>query len=128
MPASNDTNDCIAKAMGWTWDDELVKALWFGYLGRPLPKFTPLTHWRNPEGKPAVRPDFIGTLGGVAGMLRILGPEWSWGWDGTQYVCRQDEEDAWPAKEFFSPSDCPGDCVGEAYMSVFGKEAADGRK
>jgi len=126
MPAPNDLNSRIALAKGWAWDEELLKALWFGYLGRPLPKFTPLTHWHNPEGKPAVRPDFVGTLRGVSGMLRELGNEWQYGACILGFACFRGLH-AGPDEFFTSPDDCPGHCVGEAWMSVHGTWEGDDR-
>lgn len=72
MPAPTDLNSRIALKKRWAWEEGLLKALWFGYLGRPLPKYARFTHWRNPEGKPARRPDYVGTLEGLAGLMREI--------------------------------------------------------
>ena len=128
MPTSTDLslNDRIALAKGWRHTEKPLKALWFGYLGRKSPKFAPLTYWRNPEGEPAIRPDFVGTLEGVAGLMRELGSEWDWGWDSMKrWCCWHGFDYRFADLVFFSPADCPGDCVGDAWLSVFGKENVD---
>lgn len=124
MPARNDLNDRIAIAKGWRWKKLLATVRGYEALG---------THWRNPKGRPALRPDFTGTLEGVAGMLWELG---NWEWLPTTkerawYLPRRDEiTENWicmPHQRdrpmFISGLDRPGDCVGDAYLSM--KEAAD---
>jgi len=140
MPAANDLNDHIAEAKGWTWSEERLSFV-KGYDGAfsTAPRFN--TNWRNPEGKPALRPDFTGTLEGVSGMLRELNARagyrqyWVWGVNTKglidaprdAYYCARHGTASHNMylESFWSPPDCPGDCVGEAYMSVLGKEAAD---
>ena len=146
MPTSTDLslNDRIALAKGWRHTEKPLKALWFGYLGRKSPKFTPLTYWLNPKGKPAIRPDYVGTLEGVSGLLLELNKpcsiwaktrRWLWYWDrlAKKFVC-QEELYVWGASpafriqkgcQFWSPDNRPGDCVGNAWLSVFEKEATD---
>ena len=127
------THDRIAKAKGWTYGEELhISSREMGYMP---------THWRNAEGVLAVRPDFTGTLEGMAGLLSNLnsrpGECWVWmvdakGGTGTQYMqenpahCfRIDSSAPLHGPRFDSPRERPGDCVGAAWMSVFGKEADD---
>lgn len=132
MPAPNDLNDRIAKAKGWTYHE------WYEEAGLPETRSEiPLhTHWRNPSYQIAPRPDFTGALRGVAGMLRELNehehkdritsyslywslPEHKW------FVMEKAHLTDVTYNIWWSPKDRPGDCVGEAWMSVFGKEPAD---
>ena len=117
MPAPTDLNSRIALAKGWSWQDDK----WFP--------------WHNATGGLATLPDYVGTLEGVAGLMRELNeaakPDW-WDWAyfagdskwlrKRYYVARRT-----PTYEvsavFTSPDDHPGDCVGDAWMSV--TEAAD---
>ncbi len=87
-------------------------------------------------------PDFTNTLEGVAGMMWELNEHqktnplpflanyrWSWKWvpEESAYLCKKaDGGGSWEYPLCYSPKDRPGDCVGDAYMSVFGKEADDG--
>jgi len=124
MPTPTDRNARIALANGWTWHKhDFFLAPDFGNL----PELR--THWLDSEGEPAMVPDFVGTLEGVSGMLRELHEagrrcSWSYNIHTHKYICIEDTE-------FFdddviaeSPEDHPGDCVGDAWLSV--KEAADG--
>ena len=107
----SDLNDRIAKAKGW----------------KPRPADYPYRPalWEKPDGAVTVsRPDFTGTLEGATGMLRELGPDWDWNWDGTKWVCSRGLN-CGPDEYFWSSIDHPGDCLGEAWMSVFGKELAN---
>ncbi|GAI14619.1 unnamed protein product [marine sediment metagenome] len=105
MPAS-DVNDRIAKAKGWTYivtGNQLIGIFIF---------------WRNPEGKPAHRPNFTGTLEGVAGMMREL-QDWNLkpcgqGWLYWRTV---------PEETHFVPENNLGICVGEVWISQHEKEA-----
>jgi len=116
----SDINDRIAKVKGWEWSEKKLVVTnrhgigcWF-------------THWRNPQGEPANAPppDFTGTLEGMAGLMREIMEEgqhlvWTPQVDG--YMCADAD---WPRLLcWFSGLDRPGDCVGEAYLSV--KEAGD---
>ena len=132
-------NDRIAIAKGWTYGEELrISSRKMGYVP---------THWCNPEGKPAMRPDFTGTLEGATGMLRELQEaqhrkkkalrrrpdvylHWSWRYVPQEkvYDCDLRNQSGYRHRVFESPVDRPGHCVGEAYMSVFGKEADDDGK
>lgn len=55
MPVPKDVNSQIALKKGWEWLEE--KGAHF---------------WRNPAGNIWPRPDFVGTLKGVSGMLQEL--------------------------------------------------------
>lgn len=122
-------NDRIAEAQGWrrTVTGNKLKGVFI--------------FWRNPEGKPAIRPDFTGTLEGLAGMMRELQEDqhrkekallrrpdvylhWSWRYVPQEkvYACDLRNQSGYRHRTFDSPDDRPGDCVGEAYMSVFDKE------
>lgn len=131
MACPETLNTRIAFSKEWTYGEELhISSREMGYMP---------THWCNPEGTPATRPDFTGTLEGVAGMMSNLnsraGECWVWmvdaeGETGTQYMqenpahCfRIDSSAPLHGPRFDSPADRPGDCVGEAWMSVFRKEA-----
>ena len=98
----DDINDRIALAKGWKW--------------RPKAQM-----YVSPNGSlyaDAV-PNYVGTLEGVSGMLRELGPKWVWGWDGIDMICYREPNPS--LGEWFTSSvTCPGDCVGEAYMSIKG--------
>ena len=119
----SDLNDRIAIAKGWTWQDDK----WFP--------------WHNATGGLATLPDYVGTLEGVAGMLRELNERakandqyWWWGVNVRRlvdaprnaFICVRHgiaEHTLFLVPWFWSPDDRPGDCVGAAYMFVFGKEA-----
>lgn len=118
----SDINDRIAKAKGWKVERKDALDL----HGQPLVwkgQECYREDWYDPDGqyqgdRP---PDFTGTLKGLAGMLRELGGHWVWGWGADELVCSRGENCG--SDEYFcSPPDRPGDCVGDAYMSVFGKE------
>lgn len=136
----SDLNDRIAKAKGWTrvaaskekpaqhWPDGFI---WM------------FPHWLDVNGRPHGHvPDFTGTLEGVAGLMRELQQKqdridernpycsidgrsvWSWRYltHRKQYFCTC--KNAITQTEyagFTSPDDRPGDCVGEAYLTM--KEA-----
>ena len=124
----SDINDRIAIAEGWEW--------------RPKAQM-----YVSPNGSlyaDAV-PDFTGTLEGVAGMMREL-RHWHLSWvtlDATwhmlpvwrervarhgagAWVCKRYRDGIGVADDFFASAfERPGDCVGEARLSVFGKEAGN---
>ena len=107
-------NDRIAKAKGWRWDEHHSYMCGTGTYAT----------WINPEGYGVDHPNYISTLEGVAGLMRELGPDWAWHHHFDSWTCF--ELSLRPtALRFRSPDDRPGDCVGEAYVSVFGKEADD---
>lgn len=131
MPAPSNLNSRIAIAKGWKRGKKRLSFV-KGYNG-PLstaPRFN--TNWRNPEGKPAIRPDFVDTLEGLAGMMRELGHAWVWYFDERilKWCCyrRYHDSRVGTGGQFQSDPEHPGDCVGEAYMGILGKEAADDRK
>ena len=129
-------NDRIAKAKGWVWG-ETERLLPHHRLGHFPPN---TTQWCNSEGNPAMRPDFAGTVEGVAGMMRDLQeretpesvPDYDWAlrwnplfqlWDmwavgGSSHkrlvVFQSRKEEGF------------GVAVGRAYLFVFGKEATNG--
>lgn len=132
MPAPDYTsiNNHIALAKGWTIDKD-----W-------LTEFTPFTcpniYWFNPEGKRVLRPDYVGTLKGMAQLMQELQSrrkpmsQWAWYWNGRKqrFVMRH----AWFRRRLFrrqihaifhSREDQSGRCVGSAWLSVFGKETTD---
>ena len=132
MPAPTDRNARIALATGWTWHEEdFFLAPDFG----SVPELR--THWLAPIAKgeryavPGTPPDYVGTLEGVSEMLRGLNDwERSIGsikrWYITHvpngFTCqRRIGVEVW---ESYTSKE-PGDCVGDAYLSVFGKEDAD---
>ena len=119
----SDLNDRIAKAKGWRWSE--VPSLIAPYQsvdGLTTFRSSVPTHWYNPKAEPAFRPDFANTVEGVTGMLRELGPKWVWGWDGIGMVCQRGAHPN--LREWFTSSvSRPADCVGSAWLSVFGKEA-----
>ena len=132
MPAPNDRNDRIALAKGWRWQPASVIEL------NPPGEinFACTDHWIDVEGN--IRsdvPDFVGTLEGVSGMLWELG-NWEWlpmtkerAWWLPQSIQDQITEHfiCLPHQRiqpiFISPVDRPGDCVGEAWLSM--KEVVD---
>lgn len=133
MPAPTDLNSRIALAKAWAWADVGM------YAGGYRPGGEGFTHWRNPEGTPAIRPRFTGTLEGIAGMMRELNEtelvevttyyDWSLRWSSTFQIWDfygEDEINGERRVQFqSSKQQGPGVAIGEAWMSVFGKEAAD---
>ena len=116
----SDVNDRIAKAKGWEW--------------RPKAQM-----YVSPNGSlyADAAPNYVGTLEGVAGMLRELneGEEapvyWTWGYCPLEetvpmspcYIVTQHCGDVYCTVQAHSDPTHPGDCVGEAYLSM--KEAND---
>lgn len=139
MTILSDINDRIAERKGWTWDTETAYLLTkppvpFRVLAMNEPHEYETTRWVNPEGKPAVCPDFTGTLEGMSGLLWELGPQWAWGpWYGgwnnqpNVWTCfeknHQVLDEGRESHSFFSSKDRPGDCVGKAWLSIFGKDS-----
>ena len=144
MPAPTDRNDRIALAKEWKWVEfPSLIAPYHSVDGLTSFRSSVPTHWYNPEAEPAMRPDFVGTLEGVSGMLRELnehakahGQHWVWSYDDDAwpnhdydrcYYCAKQGlsiHKSQPLPVFLSPDDRPGNCVGDAYLSAFGKEAA----
>jgi len=142
MPAPTDLNARIALANGWvrvcsrTWLCDSIGCKKEEGEACQVCDYS-REDWTDPEGQKDDPPDYVGTMGGVAGMMRELNeaakPDW-WDWAyfagdsellrKRYYVVRRT-----PTYEvlavFKSPSDRPGDCVGDAWLSVFEKEAAD---
>lgn len=134
MPAPTDLNSRIALAKGWTWDDEVLYFLTKAPVPfhirsmEEYPGDYNTTHWVNPKREPAMRPDFVGTLEGMSGMLWELGEEWTLHPDPpNRWLLWRDEFVYGIVQTFDSPREKLGDCVGDAYMSVFGKEAIDAK-
>ncbi|MFH1484683.1 MAG: hypothetical protein ABIH46_01305 [Chloroflexota bacterium] len=138
MLAPTDRNSRIALAKGWTWLDipEMAEDA-EGYAVSPLV----LTHWRNPAGKPELLPDWTGTLEGMAELMRELNERakarsqhWVWGSnvgglvsgprDG--YYCAKHGLGGDYFKWFWSDKEHPGDCVDDAWLSVFEEESNAG--
>jgi len=86
MPAPTDLNSQIALKKGWTWLEEQVVL---------PPSFEAMDNafrdWKDPTRELAIRPDYVGTLEGVAGLMRELGGYWVWGWGGHRLVCSRGE-------------------------------------
>ena len=136
MPAPTDRNDRIALAKGWRracyrqrtpHPNRCEKEL------GPWCKTCPLNFWEewiDPAGKPAIRPDYVGTLKGVSEMLRELYEATDKVHevvfipfdDGLQCCLATKSGDR---RYFLSSWERLGDCVGYAYISVFEKEAVD---
>ena len=123
---TSDLNERIALAKGWTWSQETIAMLGLAIPLWPIPR----THWRDSEGHPAIRPDYVGTLEGITGLLREL-------YEATDKVlevllilfndgvqCALDTVSS-GERHFWAPWERWGDCVGEAWLSVFGKELAN---
>ena len=120
MPAPNDLNSRIALVKGWTWRPASVIEL------NPPGEinFACTDHWIDAEGNiHSDVPDFVGTLEGVAWMLRKLGQAW-----GLHFI---EDIGKWCCYDhvgsgglFYSDENNPGDCVGIAYLSPQA-EAAD---
>lgn len=118
MPIPESLNARIAVAKGWTWREDTV--LIWGNFGEMQAL---RSHWRNPYDKPAICPDYVDTLEGVAELMKDLDEtqRWfSWGYNiyTHRYVCIEDDTEV-----ASSPEERPGDCAGKAWMSVFGKES-----
>ena len=147
MPVPDTLNARIALAKGWTWHEKIVGRGWvrYGHVkdGADFSTRIPSeTHWLSPQSEPAVLFDWVGTLRGVAELMRELNEHareraqyWMWGHEASPlwshdkgYFCgkmnRATSEGQY-LKGFLSPIDRPGDCVGKAYLSVFGKESDD---
>lgn len=114
----SDINDRIAKAKGWCLSE------WYEDPGVPGTRSeTPLhTHWYNPSKEMAERPDYVGTVEGLAGLMQEMmeegfHPVWTPQREG--YMCA---DTSW-SHCWFSDLEHPGDCVGDAYLSEHRKEA-----
>lgn len=135
-----DINDQIAEAKGWT--RVYVRSAICGWVGcektagpscetcelklkgdQPwLARACIGIEWIDPKAETRRRPNFTGTLEGMAGMMRELGPEWEWCYNGLVWECYRGLNCG--SDEYFtSPDARPGHCVGEALLSVLRKEA-----
>lgn len=121
-------NARIALARGWrrvSYDDETQKELFY---------------WVSSNGiMQAKPPDHVGTLAGVAELMAKLNEHaeedrqyWWWGQNvhplvdapKDAFICiRHGIYNLFLEPWFSSDPDRPGDCVGMAYLSVFGKES-----
>ena len=104
MPKLSDQNARIALAKGWTWNEGQCQ-------------------WVSPIGERRACPDYVGTLEGVAGLMREMmdcsDDLYIWAPQMTCWICaNHDWSQCW-----HSDLEHPGDCVGEAYLSM--KEVAD---
>ena len=112
MAVPETLNARIALAKGWTWQD--VK--WFA--------------WHDPKDRLGTPPDYVGTLKGVAGLMKQMGSDWGWGWYFGSWVCFEKNhktlDEGRELLVFFSPEDNPFHCVGDAWLSVFGEESNAG--
>ena len=82
--------------------------------------------WSMAQVQIGARPDFVGTLEGVAGMLRELGSEWQCGAHNMGFACFRGLN-AGPDEFFASPHTRLGDCVGDAWLSEHGKEVKEAK-
>ena len=113
-------NARIALAEGWTWHDKCMIEL----IPPGAVNFVNPAHWKGPDGVlHLVVPDWVGTLAGCAEMMRQLGSNWRWAFieDIRKWVCY---DNVGPFGVFYSPKNRPGDCIGDAYLSVFEKEGS----
>ena len=137
MPAPTDRNALIALARGWLWIEWPSIANSKDVALPPNPYGYQWTHWRDPQGYWRALPDYVGTLEGMAGLMRELNEKaypsyWEWGYCPVNerglyahyYIQRRASNGRRVAK-FESPADRSGDCVGDAWLSVFEKEAVD---
>ena len=133
MTVSNDINDRIALAKGWKLSE------WYEDAGRPETRSEiPLhTHWYNSAMRLMARPDYVGTVAGLAELMRDLQSrrkplsQWAWYWNEQKqrFATRHAAWGRWWRLAyrnqihaiFYSRKDQPGLCVGKAWMSVFGK-------
>ena len=129
MAAPSDRNARIALAKGWEWTEETT--LIWGNFGEMQAM---RSHWHDPTGKPAMCPDYVGTLAGVAGLLRELNERedviksYSLYWSQPERRWVLIEEEALLGNQtafFWSPEDRPGDCVADAWLSEHGKGMID---
>ena len=141
MPAPNDRNSRIALAKRWTYHAIAVCCAQACSVWEP----DIYTHWSDPSGTYRELPDYVGTVEGLAGLMRELQQEqdrrdnlnpyvhmdggaiWFWRYFARrkEYLCISENEfDRTYHAGFSSPEDRPGDCVGEAYLSMF-EAAAD---
>lgn len=135
MPTPDDWNARIALCKGWTWTGKLA----------PLPEqCNYYSEWLDPTGRVDFLPHYVDSLAGCAELLWELneraakrGEWWDWSYCTDMWPIRDFNTGYRCAKKtstvlaplflpvFLSPDDRPGDCIGEAWMSVHGKEAAD---
>lgn len=139
MSVPDSLNSRIALAKAWTvkrepaldlrgevivWKgQELYKDSWYDSEG----------HYRGHDP-----PDWVGTLKGVAELMRELNEHekakggwlanfrWGWRWvpEKSAYLCHKaDGGGTWEHPLCYSPEDHPFDCIGAAWLSVFGKES-----
>ena len=118
MCRPNDVNERIALAKGWIRlaEPQLASAA--------IDDFTSFAHPKT--GRPAQLPDWVGTLEGVAELLKELSVGRCSTWclipiDGAGWRCanlRTLSSD----RRFMAPLDQPGECVAKAYLSVHEKK------
>ena len=135
----SDRNARIALAKGWrrvSYDDERIKDAQGNFL---------YFYWGSSSGiMQAELPDWAGTLQGIAELLRELQENqyrkekalrripdillrWSWRYvpQEREYACEFRNQSGYRHTSFTSPVDHPGDCVVDAYLSVFEKVSKD---
>lgn len=136
MTVPDSLNARIALAKGWTWHKEtlLYEVRTGSYKDHPslIVTETGQTHWKDATGIARRLPDWVGTLAGVAELMRELEHEatiqhgdcwnltYNWPmqqWEYWRYGADHNVE------TYTSPDDRPGDCVADAWLSVFGKES-----
>lgn len=135
MPVPTDRNSRIALAHGWTWHEEgepvtyQIGIMWADDVA----------HWQDPTGEWAMSvPDFVGTLEGVSWMLRELNEntteasyDWSLRWSAHFQFWDMWAEDGFSSSgkrlvQFESTKEeGVGIAIGDAYLLVFEKKAAD---
>ena len=131
MPAPNDLtrtiNLRIALAKGWIWVEEIK-----------IPGATYYAHWEDTSGQWKHIPDWTWTLAGLVELMRELQSrrkpmsQWAWYWNEwkQRFVMRHTRFSLTFRRKvhavFYSDAAHPGDCVGDAWLSVFEKEDVDG--
>ena len=126
MPAPDTRNARIALAQGWTYRviDPSAPASTYGLHESEPPEHPGLAYWYDPQNRHCPLRDWVGTLEGVAELMRELGSEWERGAHKMGFACFRGLN-AGPDEFFTSPHTRLGDCVGDAWLSVFEKEDAD---
>ncbi|MFH1484684.1 MAG: hypothetical protein ABIH46_01310 [Chloroflexota bacterium] len=144
MPAPTDRNSRIALAKGWTWTETEGDAwVWSDkhqmFLDPSSRQDRKQSHWFNSYGLRETIPNWTGTLEGMAELMRELNEHakahnqyWAWrpnvdglvSWPRDGYYCAKHVLGGDYFKLFWSDEEHPGDCVSDAYLSVFEEKGA----
>ncbi len=141
MPAPDTLNARIALAKGWTVERERALDL----RGQPIVwkgQEAYKDYWHDSDGqyKGHESPDWVSMPKGVAELMAELNDHakadneyWVWGQNARHlingprngYYCAKHGlyDNAMYLKSFCSDKNHPGDCIGDAWLSVFGKES-----